>query len=896
MKGTEIKRRAKEIFLNALECSEGERDAFVNKECQGHPELMDHVQALLCAHHQTSQFIHTSGLRRTPVGMGLSTEEALDQLLDTVVGPYRIRQRIGEGGFGVVYMAEQEEPVRRMVALKIIKPGMDTRQVIARFEAERQALALMDHPNIARVLDAGATESGHPFVAMELVRGVSITDYCDQNQVDTIERIGLFCSVCHAVQHAHQKGVIHRDIKPSNVLVTMLDGRPVPKVIDFGIAKAINQRLTEKTVLTEARQLIGTPLYMSPEQAQMDGLDVDTRTDIYSLGVLLYHLLTGTTPFDPQELRSAALGDIQRLIRELDPPRPSTRLKTIGETASVVAAKQRASTDGLFRLLRRDLDWVVMRALEKDRTRRYGSASEFAQDLERFLRDEPVLAGPPSVGYKVGKFVRRHRVPVTVAAILVATLVTAVVGMTAVTMFALDERARAEQQARIAQLTNTFLNEDLLGQADPMRRPDPDVRLRTVLDAAADRVDGRFDEAPLVEADIRMTIGMTYTALGEYDAAEEQLVRAHRLREAELGRDELSTMRAARVVGEMRWKTSEYDEAESILTSLLDRQLRLLGEEHPETLETKNELASVFTALSRLDEAQSLREAILQVHRRTLGDEHSRTLLSMNNLGIVYRLQGRYELAAKLHREALETRRRILGDDHLYTLDSMSSLALVYQLQGKSAETESLSRQVADTRRRVLGPEHPLTLDALNNVGYLYTGMKRYDDARPYYEEVLEVRRRTIGDAHTDTLLSMNNLGWLYTRLDRHAEAETILVEMLETMEELLGSEHPEYLRSLNTLGGLYEEQGRLREAEAMYRQTIDGLRETLPADHPDHGIALTAYGRCLAKRGRLNEAEEALLEAQRRLRSTLGPDHPRFEAVTEALAGLEAERGEGVR
>jgi serine/threonine protein kinase len=430
------------IFNAAIEIdSPAERAAFVKSACGDDTTLLARVEAMLKVHFEDESF-----LKSPPGGMDVTLDAGpLTEGPGSRIGRYKLLQLIGEGGFGVVYMAEQEEPIRRKVALKIIKLGMDTKQVIARFEAERQALAMMDHPNIARVFDAGATDTGRPYFVMELVKGIPITEYCDKNNLGTRQRLELFIDVCKAVQHAHQKGIIHRDIKPSNVMITLHDGKPVPKIIDFGIAKATQHRLTEKTFFTEYRQFIGTPEYMSPEQAEMGGLDVDTRTDIYSLGVLLYELLTGTTPFEADKLRSAAYDEIRRIIREDEPPKPSTRLSTLGDALTNIAKHRDAQPGELCKIVRGDLDWVVMKSLEKDRTRRYETANELAMDIERHLGDEPVSAGPPSNVYRLRKFVRRHRTGVAAGLLVAAAIVVGLVVST--TMYFQAEQAREKENA-----------------------------------------------------------------------------------------------------------------------------------------------------------------------------------------------------------------------------------------------------------------------------------------------------------------------------------------------------------------------------------------------------------------------------------------------------------------
>jgi WD40 repeat protein/serine/threonine protein kinase/tetratricopeptide (TPR) repeat protein len=433
------------IFKAAIKLkTPAERDAYLKGACGNNAELLSRLEVLLKAHDEAGDFLEIP-----PFDSDATLNDfPLSEGPGTVIGRYKLLEKIGEGGMAVVYMAEQKKPIRRKVALKIIKLGMDTKQVIARFEAERQALALMDHPNIAKVLDAGATETGRPYFVMELVKGVSITDYCDKNDLSTKERLDLFISVCSAVQHAHQKGIIHRDIKPSNVMITLHDGEPIPKVIDFGIAKATNQQLTEKTLFTRYAQMIGTPVYMSPEQAEMSGLDIDTRTDVYSLGVLLYEILTGTTPFDAEKLNEAGYGEIQRIIREEEPPRPSTKLSTLGKDLTDISRHRQSSPDLLTKLIRGDLDWIVMKSLEKNRNRRYATAAEFATDIDRHLNHEPVQAAAPSLFYKAHKFVRRNRVSVMTTATIVAVILAGFIISTIMYLEA-EEAGKKEATARI---------------------------------------------------------------------------------------------------------------------------------------------------------------------------------------------------------------------------------------------------------------------------------------------------------------------------------------------------------------------------------------------------------------------------------------------------------------
>jgi len=433
-----------------------ERSTYLARVCGGDVCLRQEVESLLQMENKVGDFLESPIL---DPGMTLD-ESPLAEGPGTVIGRYKLLEKIGEGGMAVVYMAEQKEPIRRKVALKIIKLGMDTKSVIARFEAERQALAMMDHPNIAKVLDAGATDTGRPYFVMELVKGASITNSCDANNLSTTERLELFVCVCRAVQHAHQKGIIHRDIKPSNVMVTLHDGTPVPKVIDFGIAKAVNRQLTEKTLFTRYAQIIGTPAYMSPEQAEMSGLDIDIRTDVFSLGTLLYELLTGGPPFDSEYLLSKGYEEMRRIIREEEPTKPSTKISTLGEALIDVAKYRKTSPDALQKLIRTDLDWIVMKTLEKDRSRRYDSVSEFAADIRRHLSHEPVLAGPPSTLYRVRKFIQRHRMLVTASTAVAAAVIIGLVISTSLylrmrqalnTVSQLEDKAEVDSKLSTAQ-------------------------------------------------------------------------------------------------------------------------------------------------------------------------------------------------------------------------------------------------------------------------------------------------------------------------------------------------------------------------------------------------------------------------------------------------------------
>jgi non-specific serine/threonine protein kinase/serine/threonine-protein kinase len=796
------------------------------------------------------------------------------------VGPYRLLQKLGEGGMGEVWEAEQTEPVRRKVALKLIKWGMDTKAVVARFEAERQALAMMNHPNVAKVSDAGATEQGRPYFAMELVKGESITKYCYRQRLTTKERLELFMQVCEGVQHAHQKGIIHRDLKPSNVLVLIEGDKPVPKIIDFGVAKATEQRLTERTVFTELGQLIGTPEYMSPEQAEMTVQDIDTRTDVYSLGVMLYQLLVGALPFDPKELRQAGFDEIRRRIREEEPSRPSTRFSSLGAESTGSAKARRTDPASLVRQLRGDLDWITMNALEKDRTRRYGSTSELAADIERHLTSQPVLAGPPSVLYRARKFVRRHGFGVGVTAVLLALLVG----------FAVRERiqsTRVAREAETARQVSDFLVR-LFEVSDPSEARGNSVTAREILDRGATEIEETLSDRPELQARLMGTMGNVYRNLGLYPEAEELLEQALEGRERVLDRNHRETLESRADLAGLYVKQGRYDEAEAPSLAVLTVRRQTLGAEHPDTLTALNDLALVYELQGRYDEAEPLFLESLETRRRVLGENDPATLNAMDNLANLYLNQGRYDEAQPIFVETLDTREAVLGGDHPRTLESMGALCLLYIEQGRLDDALPLCHRTLESRRRILGVDHPDTLVAMNDVAYLYMDQGRYDEAEPLYREALDTFRRTLGEDHPYTLTAMNNLAVLYKTQGRYAEAEPLFREDLRISRRVMGEDHPDTLISMGNLGELYFHMGRLAEAEPLLTEAVAGVRSSaLPHEHIVTGYTIRKNGACLAAMGRYQEAEQLLLEAHEILVAAVGTADPEVRLASRNLVAL---------
>jgi serine/threonine protein kinase/tetratricopeptide (TPR) repeat protein len=846
-----------ELFDAALREVPARRNEFLRRACAGDQALLAEVQSLLDEYERSG---HTGN---TPPPEGISAADLADLLPalegpGTVIGPYTLLAQLGSGGMGVVYEAEQLHPIRRRVALKVLKPGMDSREIVTRFEGERQALALMSHPNIAQVFDAGTTATGRPYFAMELVDGIPITRYCEAHGLGVRERLELFIPVCQAIQHAHQKGIIHRDIKPSNVLVTAQDGQAAPKVIDFGIAKATGARLTDATMATHLGTVIGTLDYMSPEQADLSTQDIDTRSDIYSLGAVLYELLTGSTPLDSGRSASTSYIESLRQIREEDPPPPSARLSRTG-------------TARLTKTVHGELDWIVMKALEKDRTRRYETANALVRDLQRYLSGEPVEAGPPSATYRLRKVARKYRGWLAAGAAFTILLIAA----TAVSawMAVRASRARQEAQAVIA-----FLQNDLLKQASPFkqssadRKPDPDLKVRTLLNRAAARVTGQFDQQPQVEASIRETIGDAYNDLGVYAEAAKQLERALDLRRRVLGPEHPDTLSAMNNLGSAYHKLAKFKQAETLLTQAMQIGKRVLGPENSLTLEIMDHLAGVYQDEDKTELAEKLMVQIVETQKRVLGPEHPETLSAMGNLSQIYLDKGQFAQAENVLSQVVESERRALGPEHPERLTNMFLLAVAYRRQGKSAQAETLFTQVSEIQSRVLGPEHPNTLKTQNNLAIVYSDEGKYAQAAALYEQLLGVRRRVTGPAHPDTLSTMNNLGKVYYSEGKFAQAEAQYTQLLELGKNVLSAGLTATARG--NLAGVLVSEGKYGQAEALLQQTAESDKRVLGTENPDTLTRLALLADTYRNEKKDAQAEALLNEVVESQKRVLGPKH----------------------
>ena len=724
----------------------------------------------------------------------------------TRVGPYRIIRVLGEGGMGTVYEAEQLEPFRRMVALKVIRRGMDSHEVLARFESERQALAVMDHPNIAKALDAGTTDEGLPYFVMELVAGVPITEYCDRHELDVHHRLELFIAVCKGVQHAHQKGVIHRDLKPSNILVRVTDGKPVPTIIDFGIAKAVERRLTDSAFKTELGVMVGTPVYMSPEQAGASKLDIDTRADIYSLGVVLYELVTGVLPFDVQNITPGVFLSTY-VLGDKDVPTPSNRVATLAEDTAAPAAQHRHTTPmGLRRTLRGDLDWIVLKAIERDRARRYETANALASDIERHLENKPVVARPPTLGYTAAKFIRRHRLAVTVAATAAVALMVMLAGI-------VRERNRAERERAKAQAISAFL-QDMLQSADPWQGGSRQTTVAEALKAGVKKVnEGKIGD-PLVTASIKRTIGSVYLGLGRIE------------------------------------------DADTLIRAALAERIRRAGPGTEEAAESYVDLGNLYRQQGKFDSAAVMIERALATQRRLHGSTDTLVAATLLDLSDVYASQGDYGRADSLGREALRVLRAIYGDRHAALADAMGRIASAELSANKLRAADSTARAAIAMLRSLGLGKTPAAAPIINDLAISRAYQGDRVESMALMHEVVAMDSANFGSAHPDLAAHLENLGMVYSLAGFPDSNAAVLAQVLAMRQAVLGDDNPAIGRTLYNLATADYLRKDYAAAEPLYEEAVARMRKVYGPEHPDVVWATASLGRNQYLIGRRAEAE----------------------------------------
>jgi serine/threonine protein kinase/tetratricopeptide (TPR) repeat protein len=930
--------RAKSIFLNAADiASDAEREAYLAAECGSDAELRHEVDDLLSHHAQAQVFLESPASAILPTVDGWSVAERPGEM----IGPYKFIQPIGEGGMGAVWMAQQQEPVKRLVAVKLIKAGMDSKQVLARFEAERQALALMDHPNIARVLDGGTNSAGRPYFVMDLVRGMPITRYCDEHRLTPKERLELFVPVCQAVQHAHQKGIIHRDLKPSNVLVAHCDDKPVPKVIDFGLAKAAGQSLTDKTLFTGLGNIVGTLEYMSPEQAELNQLDIDTRSDIYSLGVLLYELLTGTTPLDRKRQKDTSLVELLRMVREQDAPALSNRLST-AEELPAIAANRGLEPARLAKLVRGELDWIVMKALEKDRNRRYETANAFAQDVQRYLADEPVLAGPPMKGYRLRKFLRRHRGEALAAGLLLLALVAGVVGTT-IGMLRAVEAGQAEQRAK--ETAQKSLNQvrkgidalsSIFKDLDPQAEEKEGKPLRAILaerlDGPAAALEGEAVGDPLIVAELQDRLGQAYLGLGQPAKAEALFARAvatyrehrgedhrttlermhnlaqayrhvgkrqeavalcERIRDAKMQAhetDERSMLRTLSALGSAYWQAGRAPEAIAVLEKVRDAYMRLYGAGDSRTLATLNNLAGAYASRRRYADAIPLQEQVLAAWVKKHGEGHPLTIGAMNNLAQSYTNTFKIKRAFALLKKARNAALLSLGPLHPHTLHTTGHLVHMYRADSNPTEAIKLGEQVLEREIKILGAHHSYTLTTLDNLALAYSDVEKLDKALPLFQQAVAGLEK-LNYEHEHAHMMVANLCHCHERLKQYGEAETWQRKLLAMVKAKDGAGSLAYGEQLGGLGSNLLQQNKHAAAEPLLRESLAIRQQKEPSQWGTYSTQ-ARLGAALLGQKKYADAEQHLVkgcEGMSKWAERLGPSHDAFtrKPVAETLQRL---------
>ncbi|HKQ06233.1 MAG TPA: serine/threonine-protein kinase [Blastocatellia bacterium] len=865
-------RQAKALLEEALARDPAARAAWLTEVCKDDDSLRAEVESLIVSYEEDQNFMEMPAVAAAPSLAGSAPAPE-----GRMIGPYRLIREIGHGGMGTVFMAARaDDQYRKRVAIKLVRRGMDSEQILARFRNERQILASLDHPNIARLLDGGTTDDGLPYFVMEYIEGQPIDRFCDEHKLTTAERLKLFRTACSAVHFAHQNLVVHRDLKPSNILVTP-DG--TPKLLDFGIAKLLKPELYAQTLaptVTSLRPM--TPDYASPEQVK--GLPITTASDVYSLGVLLYELLSGHRPY---QFKSYTPVEIEKVICGQVPDLPSdaaTRGRNDTGTASKASSATAPSRPrGTASQLKGDLDNIILMALRKEPQRRYASVEQFAEDIRRHLEGLPVIARKDTFAYRAGKFVTRNKVAVSVALAFVLLLAVSLVVIVRQSVRAARERDKARQVAQ-------FLAE-IFKVSDPGESRGNSVTAREILDKGAERIDRELSGQPEVQATLMATIGQVYESLGLYDAAAPVLEKALNIRLALFGREHPEVAESMLSLAILNYDRSRYAEAEPLYRESLAIRRRLFGDENPATATSLNGLGTLLQATDRYEEAEAVWRQALAIRRKLYGAEHREVAESLDNLGWLLYNKGEYEEAERLFNEALATHRRLLGNDHPMVAADLNYLAFVAGTRGHSEqEQESLFREALEIRRKVYGNNHPQVAESLNNLAWMMNQRGKPDEAEALYRESLDIRRRALGNNSQEVAQGLNNLAKTLMQKNNYAEAEPLLRESLAIYVRLYGERAADTAVAMHNLAGLLYEKGDVANAEALFRQTLDIRKQKLPPGNAQITATMVGLGLVLSERGKAPEAEPLLREALENRRRDLAAGNWQIGDAASVLGG----------
>lgn len=872
---------AKSIFFDLLAIPLDQHSMYIDRVCGDNETLKVRVQQLVNAHHAAGDFLGDTIDT-------LVTPDAADDSAPEFIGSFRVIKVLGQGGFGTVYLCEQDEPVKRNIAVKVLRPGMDTRSVLRRFEEERILLSKMNHPGIARVLDAGKTDYGQPYISMEYIDGDMITTYCNNKQLGLHARLEVFAQACQAIQHAHQKGVIHRDIKPGNVLVTEVDGRAIVKVIDFGVSKAFEDQHSDDTI-TRTMQLVGTPQYMSPEQASTVSSDIDTRTDVYSLGVMLYELATGLPPFDPQRLRSASVAQLERMIRDIDPQRPSSRVAKLEKThAERVSFQHGASIGFIARQLKGEIDWVITKSMEKNRERRYPTAYALYDDVQRVLRGDVVRARPPSKAYTLRKFVSRNTAGTVIGALIFVSLVT----LTGLSLGYAQRIARANDQIQSTlhnQEQVLAFTEQMLGGIDPAVARGQDTELfRTILDSASERVSDELSESPEVEVRVRLLIGNLYRSIGMFDESMAQHSSAADIGIESLGKAHWETIAARTSLGTAYVDITEYAKAQEIFDDVLVDARETLGDMHPETLTILSNLAAVYNYLGDSPRAVQAGESLLVSRISVLGSEHEDTMSTRNSLAIALRATGEFDRAKELFELVLEHQLVVLREDHPNTLKTRTNLALTYHQLELYDQAVEMNTAILEQKIHVLGDQHPSVLVSMVNLAASLEDAGKEEQSRDILTRALEISLDTLGEAHQYTLIIRNNLGKYYYRNKEYKMARELAEQSCDGIAERFGDRHPMTLQGRGNLADIMLDMGSLDDALALSLDISVIAGELFEESDRRLGMYSERLGKCYIALGRDEEARIHFSKAVEIYEISHGTDSEQYLRVLESVDSID--------